>query len=347
MPLKKTLSISQSTAAYLQELSGNRSAGTVRAYRIGLAHFLILLTDLGLDPARAQPAALNEAHALQFLTYLQDLRLSSASQRLYTTALKGFLEYLTWQKLAGEINLAQIERFVQKRLPRPGQRLPQFPRQEIDTLLDYALSLGKNPSAEARQHLIELRDRALLVTLADTGLRIHEACRLRRGDLDWHEGKAILIGKGDKQAVVRFSARSLAALKNYLDAREPLDHRHGGQLSGLPVFTGHSPRNAGQNPPAANARMRSTPLTPRAAQNIVRQRTLQALGPQAVGRITPHSFRHYFVTNVLRATGGNLRAAQKLARHSQIGTTERYAHLADDELDQVYHEVFNEEERRF
>jgi integrase/recombinase XerC len=29
---------------------------------------------------------------------------------------------------------------------------------------------------------------------------VHEACKMRRGDLDWNEGKAMLIGKGDKQA---------------------------------------------------------------------------------------------------------------------------------------------------
>jgi hypothetical protein len=39
----------------------------------------------------------------------------------------------------------------------------------------------------------------------------------------------------------------------------------------------------------------------------------QALGEQDTGQITPHSFRHYFVTIVLRASG-NLKLAQELAR---------------------------------
>jgi len=56
--------------------------------------------------------------------------------------------------------------------------------------------------------------------------------------------------------------------------------------------------------------------------------------------ITPHSFRHYFVTTVLRGTGGNLKLAQELARHRNIAVTQRYAHLSDDELDQGYYEVF-------
>ena len=56
-----------------------------------------------------------------------------------------------------------------------------------------------------------MRDRAFLLTLADTGLRVHEACNMRRGDIDWNEGRAVIIGKGDKQAVVRFSTRKYKA----------------------------------------------------------------------------------------------------------------------------------------
>jgi len=46
------------------------------------------------------------------------------------------------------------------------------------------------------------------------------------------------------------------------------------------------------------------------------------------------------VTTVLRGTGGNLKLAQELARHKNIAVTQRYAHLADDELDRGYFQVF-------
>ena len=42
--------------------------------------------------------------------------------------------------------------------------------------------------------------------------------------------------------------------------------------------------------------------------------------------------------------GGDIHAAQKLARHSSISVTERYAHLSDEELDRTYHDVFNPED---
>jgi integrase/recombinase XerC len=66
------------------------------------------------------------------------------------------------------------------------------------------------------------------------------------------------------------------------------------------------------------------------------------LGKEAVGTITPHSFRHYFVTRVLQVSG-NLKLAQELARHKNITVTQRYAHLSNDELDKGYFEVFENE----
>jgi integrase/recombinase XerC len=65
----------------------------------------------------------------------------------------------------------------------------------------------------------------------------------------------------------------------------------------------------------------------------------QALGNQAEGHITPHSFRQYFVSTILRSSG-NLKLAQALARHENIQITQRYAHINDDELDKGYYEIF-------
>jgi site-specific recombinase XerD len=83
------------------------------------------------------------------------------------------------------------------------------------------------------------------------------------------------------------------------------------------------------------------PISARSAEKIVERWVVHTLGSGARGTITPHTFRHYFVTVVLRASGGNIRLAQELARHRSIATTERYTHLSDDELDRGYHDIFN------
>ena len=80
--------------------------------------------------------------------------------------------------------------------------------------------------ADDNERLIALRDRALILTLADTGMRIAEATSLRRGDLDLNEGKAQVIGKKNLQRVVRFSDRALVAVRDYLRARAERRMRH-------------------------------------------------------------------------------------------------------------------------
>ena len=106
----------------------------------------------------------------------------------------------------------------------------------------------------------------------------------------------------------------------------------GRALSSLPLFARHD-RGAGKKVQADHHGHRAQHHRP-ALQ--------EALGDQDGGNITPHSFRHYFVTTVLRGSGGNLKLAQELARHKNIAVTQNYAHLSDDELDQGYSEIFDE-----
>ena len=83
------------------------------------------------------------------------------------------------------------------------------------------------------------------------------------------------------------------------------------------------------------------PITTKTGRLIVSERVKECLGKEAVGTITPHSFRHYFVTNVLKKTG-NMKVAQEFARHSSVTVTQRYTHLSNEELDQKYKKIFNE-----
>ncbi len=226
--------------------------------------------------------------------------------------------------------MSRVRQIIKLRARRPGQRLPQFPREDIEKIIKAVDDYTQFAENDEKERLRALRDRAFIITLADTGLRVHEICALRRGDVDWNEGRAIIIGKGDKQAVIRFSSRSMRSLKDYLTARQKLDGSSGRPLPSLPLFARHD-RGAGK---------KVKPITTATGRNIIKERVRQTLGEEAVGKITPHSFRHYFVTTVLRATG-NLKMAQELARHSNIAVTQRYAHLSDDELDRGYYDIFN------
>ncbi|MCX7607684.1 MAG: tyrosine-type recombinase/integrase [Anaerolineales bacterium] len=325
-PTGKTLA--EAVQGYLETVRSARSENTARAYANALEAFLRVLKEHWLEPD-APVSQLTEDGMAWMLAYLKVF--SSATERLYTQAVKGFYAYLAAERLA-EVNLPRLEQLIRQRARRTGPRLPQFPRDEIEQVLEFVNNFTNNLSDNPNERLRALRDRAFLLTLADTGLRVHEACALRRGDLDWNEGRAVIIGKGDKQAVVRFSTRSLRALKDYLAARAALDGASGRPLPSLPLFARHD-KGAGK---------KVKPMTTTTGRNIVAERVREALGAEAVGRITPHSFRHYFVTTVLRASG-NLKLAQALARHASIQVTQRYAHLSDEELDRGYHEIFEKE----
>lgn len=322
------LTIREAIDAFIDSVGLARSANTTRTYRNGLEVFQAVLIDHKVDPEKAPVSSIKEEAIVWLAVGLKDL--APTTERLYLTSATSFYEYLVAENLAA-INLPRVRLLIRQRARRPGQRLPQFPRDAIDQIISNLQALGSGVYEDETERMRDLRDRAFLITLADTGLRVHEACGLRRGDLDWNEGRAIIIGKGNKQAVVRFSQRSLHVLREYLTARAKLDGAAGRPLAALPLFARHD-KGAGK---------KIKPITTATGRNIVAHRVEKILGAEAVGTITPHSFRHYFVTRVLQSSG-NLKLAQELARHTNIAVTQRYAHLADDELDKGYYQAFEE-----
>lgn len=331
---KKSLTISEAISKYLDMVKLSRSKHTMLAYKNALNIFREILQKNSLEPASAPIEALTEDLVSPMAEHLKIF--ASATEQLYLQAVKGFYEYVDAERLT-EINQSRVRVLIRQRSRRPGIRFPQFPTDDIETLLDKVQAVENllvplmDDEDAANVKLRAYRDRAFLLTLADTGFRVHEACGLRRGDIDWNEQRAIIIGKGDKQAVIRFTSRALQAIKDYLTQRAALDGNSGRQLSALPLFARHD-KGAGK---------KVKPMTPTTGRNIVKERVAQFLGKGMVGKITPHSFRHYFVTTVLRGSG-NLKLAQELARHSNIQVTQRYAHLSNDELDKAYYEIFEQ-----
>jgi integrase/recombinase XerC len=337
----KASTVSDVMNNYLEMIKLARSKQTMLTYKSALRVFREVLVTKKLDPDTSPIEKLTEDLISSLAAYLKSY--SPATEQVYMQAVKGFYEYVDSEH-AAEINQSRVRVLIRQRSRRPGFRFPQFPMDDIEHLLSQVenveqIILALTDEDQINARLRAYRDRAFLLTLADTGLRVHEACKLRRGDVDWNEQRAIMIGKGDKQAVIRFTARSIQAIKDYLSQRANLDGNSGRPLTSLPIFARHD-KGAGK-------KVKS--MTPTTGRRIVQERVIQLLGKDKSGTITPHSFRHYFVTSVLRGTG-NLRYAQELARHKNIAVTQRYTHLTNDELDKAYHEVFEkkpkEEKRR-
>lgn len=334
-PEKKSPTISDVMSQYLFMVEHARSKHTMLAYKNGLQVFTEMLEKKSLKPDATPIENLSEEMFAKFLEHLKAYTV--ATERLYLQAVKGFYLFVDSEKLV-QISQSRLTVLIRQRARRPGTRIQNPPMDDIETLLGKIQDVGSMlmPATDEDEALnVKLRayrDRAFLITLADTGFRVHEACNLRRGDIDWNEGRAVIIGKGNKQAVVRFTSRSMQAIKDYLSQRAALDGASGKQLTSLPLFARHD-KGAGK---------KIKPMTTTTGRNIVKERVAQFLGEEMKGRITPHSFRHYFVTSVLRGTG-NLALAQKLARHENIQVTERYTHLTNEELDKAYYDVFEKD----
>lgn len=70
-----------------------------------------------------------------------------------------------------------------------------------------------------RDSCTELRDLAMIDMLSSTGMRIGEMVLLNKADINFNERECVVFGKGDKERIVYFDARTKIHLQNYIDSR--------------------------------------------------------------------------------------------------------------------------------
>lgn len=81
-----------------------------------------------------------------------------------------------------------------------------------ETYSDEALEL-------MRDNCDDIRDLAMIDMLASTGMRVGEMVLLNRDDIDFNERECVVFGKGDKERIVYFDARTKIHLQQYIDSR--------------------------------------------------------------------------------------------------------------------------------
>src|SRR5262245_19238408 len=180
--------ISDLISKYLQMVERPRSRLTMLAYKNGLQVFRETLKKKSLDPDTTPIEKLTEQ---PFAKFIENLNVySPATEQLYLQAVKGFYLFVDAEELI-DVNQSRLAVLIKQRKRRPGTRIPQSLSEDIETLLEHIQNVENlmSPISEDEESInIKLRahrDRAFLVTLADTGFRVHEACNLRRGDIDW------------------------------------------------------------------------------------------------------------------------------------------------------------------
>lgn len=148
-----------------------------------------------------------------------------------------------------------------------------------------------------RDNCTELRDLAIIDLLASTGMRVGEMVLLNRNDIDFNERECIVFGKGSKERVVYFDARTKIHLKNYLESRK-------------------------DDNPALFVSLKSP--HERLAIGGVEVR-LRKFGKQlGLQRVHPHKFRRTLATMAIDK-GMPIEQLQQLLGHRKIDTTLQYA----------------------
>lgn len=250
---------------------------------------------------------LTEENVRKFRISLARLNLKKVTQNYYIIAIRNFLKYL----IKNDYDVLAPDKI----------ELPKLPQRQIE-IIDYeeAERLLKAPSPD---DLKGLRDRAILETFFSTGLRLSELCALNRY-LDLGRGEISVRGKGGKLRVVFLSADAKRSIKDYLEKRTDAEEA---------LFISFSKNKK-------NLKVIGR-ITPRAVQRLINFYSRKA---GIVKKVTPHSLRHIFATDLLM-NGADLRSVQELLGHSNVSTTQIYTHLTNKQLKEV-HEAFHGRRRK-
>ncbi len=159
-----------------------------------------------------------------------------------------------------------------------------------ETYSDEALEL-------MRDHCMELRDLAMIDLLASTGMRVGEMVRINRDDIDFNERECVVLGKGDKQRIVYFDARTKIHLQSYLASRTDEDPA---------LFVSLT---------APHKRLYIGGV----------EKRLRNFGKQlGITKVHPHKFRRTLATMAIDK-GMPIEQLQQLLGHKRIDTTLQYA----------------------
>lgn len=159
-----------------------------------------------------------------------------------------------------------------------------------ETYTDEALEL-------MRDNCTELRDLAIIDMLASTGMRVGEMVLLNREDIDFNERECVVFGKGDKERIVYFDARTKIHLQNYLNSRK-------------------------DDNPALFVSLQK-PYT-RLQISGIEVRLRQYGKRLGIAKVHPHKFRRTLATMAIDK-GMPIEQLQQLLGHKRIDTTLQYA----------------------
>ena len=271
-----------------------KSPNTVRAYGHTLKRFARGVGDIDI-------AAISQEQLYGYLAQFSTCTLETRHR--YFREIRCFFN---WLIACGRLEHNPFRGMRNVRLP--SRIVQPFTPPEIAVLLR---ATARTPVGQ--------RDRALLMTLLDTGARCSEMVRMQLADLDLAAGRMrILHGKGNKQRVVPFAERCRAELTRYLETRG---------LAPGPLFVG------------GNGIGQLQGLRPLGVSGL--KQMLRRLGARAgVPKVHAHRFRHTFATWAIEHDAREL-DVQYLLGHSSPDMVRRYSSTYRSEQAAMRHHAFS------
>ena len=289
----------------------NASPHTISAYKTDLLGFAKYIKGNGTNKV--------DHRAIRgFLSSLVQEKNSKSTMGRKLSSVKSFYNFLI------KIGTCSNNPAVYVSRPKAPKYLPLFFTEgEIKKLLETPLLAIKNPALAIndpalipRDPFLALRDTAILELLYDLGLRLSELVGINLDDIDFERKEILIRGKGKKERLALFGEKIKTHLNLYLDTRHMVSKTK--DTNGALILNYRGER-----------------ISTRQVQRLIKKYCRLA---GLSDKFSPHSIRHSFATHLL-SRGANLRVIQELLGHSLLSTTERYTHISQSQLFEVYHKA--------
>lgn len=302
------------------EIEKNKSRLTIQNYHHYLVRFSAFCRENGIS--KPEQITLDTVRSYRlFLNRLTDERtgraLKSVTQNYHVIAVRAFLKYLAKRDIdtlsAEKIELAKA----------PSREVPVMSNDEVQRI--------KDATKHEELEVARLRDKAILELLFSSGVRISELVQLKIKQLNFDSGEFTVRGKGDKLRLVFMSPEAVQAIQMYLIKRHD---------NNPALFVSHSKigNTVEKQMESIGGGRDSVPgLTARSVQRLVKKYAGLA---GIMHKVTPHTFRHSFATDLLQ-NGADIRSVQTLLGHASITTTQIYTHVTNQQLREVHKKFHN------
>lgn len=282
------------------EIEQNRSQKTIANYHHYLMRLVEFAGDIPVDKISAETVRKWRLW-LNRLENEQKNEISTTTQNYHLIALRSFLKFCSKRNITS--------------LPPEKVELARVKRKQVTFLTtDELEALFAQPDVNTK---IGLRDRTILELLFSGGLRVSELVGLDTAHVSTKRREFTVRGKGQKDRPIFMGEAAAYWIDTYTskrsDSSPALFIRYGGSKE--------------QDTSGDFLR-----LTPRSIQRIIiRYAKLAGI----TKKVTPHTLRHSFATDLLM-NGADIRSVQTMLGHSDISTTQIYTHVTDPHLKEVH-----------